>query len=71
MGDAIYTSAAEKIRAKYVKGMEEHGGYGMAAANLPLEDWLRELQNEHIDAIFYIEACLKAIEAGNIREGEK
>jgi len=65
--DAIYNSAAAKIREKY---MEEHGGYGMVAANLPLGIWLREWQKEHIDAVFCIEACLKAIEAGNIREGE-
>lgn len=54
--DKIYLSALAKIKNKYRKGVEEHGG--MDKAHLTRKEWLIELQAEAIDTVFYCEKLI-------------
>ena len=62
MTDKIFISALKKIEDKYKRGMAERDGLGMEHSDLPLKDWLLMLQEEHIDAVFYIEKTLDEME---------
>lgn len=42
--------------------MLERDGKGMEFSDLSLKDWLLMLQEEHIDAMFYIEKILDKME---------
>lgn len=59
----IYEEAIKKIRTKYTDGCLEHGGVGLQYKTKNQRVWLEQLQQEHIDAVFYIEKILQDMDA--------
>lgn len=57
MYDPIQTSALNKMLQKYDCGVKEHGGGLHEKTDDPVV-WLTNLQEEMIDAVFYIEKLL-------------
>lgn len=62
MKDPIRDTVLEKVRAKYDAGVIEHGGRGLAESGLSLLEYLKMLQEEQIDQLYYIEAAIQEIE---------
>lgn len=56
--DTVYHEAMRKMQAKYMAGVEEHGG-NMTDANLSTLEWLIEAQKESIDQTFYLEKLIQ------------
>ena len=71
MPDEVYRRAAERIRVKYEKGMIEHGGIGMEKAGLPPLEWIKALQEEAIDTVFYCEILIMQLENDNGKKGDQ
>lgn len=65
MTDPIREAMKNKILTKYDLGVKEHGGKGLADANLDIRQLMIEIQNEAIDTIAYTENVIQILDKEN------